>query len=134
MSAPPRGRASGMTPQQRLAASRRAIVQSMLRDSGGQDGESPEGADDDAAVSGRPSPRQGPFDEAFAQATSGNRHGDLQGAKRLWRRLRRTAAAWWRTHPAHLALEVVQPMVGRYAQAHPVKLLTVGPAVSMLTP
>ncbi len=40
-----------------------------------------------------------------------------------WSALRRSARAWWRAQPAHLALELGQPVFEKYASAHPLKLL-----------
>lgn len=40
-----------------------------------------------------------------------------------WSSLRRAAHSWWRAQPAHLALELGQPVLEKYARAHPVKLL-----------
>ncbi len=93
----------GMTPQERLAISRRAILQCMTR-SGRDGGE----------------PLQGDAADGAGEAPGAKRPGSLG---RLWRALRRTTAIWWRSHPAHLAVEVVQPALGQYARAHPLTLL-----------
>ena len=99
----------GMSPQERLAISRRAILQCMTR-SGGDGGE----------------PLQGDATDGAAEATGAKRPGSLG---RLWRALRRTTTIWWRSHPAHLAVEVVQPALGQYARAHPLTLLGVAAAL-----
>jgi hypothetical protein len=115
-----------MTPQDRLALSRRAIFQCMTLagDDGGelrQDGL--QGAGSDTGY--------GPQGQQF-------KAGQTTALGRLWRALRRTTGRWWRHHPAHLVLEVAQPVLGRYAQAHPLKLLGVaaalGAAVVVLRP
>ncbi len=99
----------GMSPQERLAISRRAILQCMTR-SGRDGGE----------------PLQGDATDGAAEATGAKRPGSLG---RLWRALRRTTTIWWRSHPAHLAVEVVQPALGQYARAHPLTLLGVAAAL-----
>jgi hypothetical protein len=37
--------------------------------------------------------------------------------------LRQGLRAWWRAQPAHLALELGQPLFEKYARAHPLKVL-----------
>jgi hypothetical protein len=108
----------GVTPQERLAISRRAILQCMAR-GGHDDGENPQGEAADAAG------------DAFGPKRPGSLH-------RLWRALRRTTLIWWRRHPAHLAVEMVQPVLGQYARAHPLTLLgvaaTLGAVVVLARP
>ena len=99
----------GMTPRERLAISRRAILQCMTR-SGRDAGE----------------PLQGEAADGAGEASGAKRPGSLG---RLWRALRRTTAIWWRGHPAHLAVEVAQPALGQYARAHPLTLLGVAAAL-----
>ncbi len=109
-----------LTPQQRLAASRRAIVQSMNRDhrEHSQD-EAPDGAPARPADAGNGSPT--------GASRSNRTHSS--GLNGLWRSLRRTTSAWWRSHPACIAVDVVHPMVEKYAQAHPLKLIGMAAAV-----
>ena len=99
----------GMTPQERLAISRCAILQCMTQ-------------------SGRygSEPLQGDAADSAGESSGPRRPGSLS---RLWRALRRTTAIWWRSHPAHLAVEVVQPALGQYARAHPLTLLGVAAAL-----
>jgi len=99
----------GMSPQERLAISRRAILQCMTH-SGRDVGE----------------PLQGDAADCIGKTSGPNRPGSLG---RLWRALRRTTTIWWRSHPAHLAVEVVQPALGQYARAHPLTLLGVAAAL-----
>lgn len=99
----------GMTPQERLSVSRRAILQCMTRSGRG-------GGD----------PLQGDATDGSGEASGPIRPGSLG---RLWRALRRTTAIWWRSHPAHLAAQVAQPALGQYARAHPLTLLGVAAAL-----
>lgn len=109
-----------LTPQQRLAASRRAIVQSMHRDQREHNhGDMPNGA------SAQPADADG---GDYGGASRSNRTPS-SGLNGLWRSVRRTASAWWRSHPASLAVDVVHPMVEKYAQANPLKLIGLAAAV-----
>jgi hypothetical protein len=99
----------GMSPQERLAISRRAILQCMTH-SGRDGGE----------------PLQGDAADGAGEASGSKRPGSLG---RLWRALRRTTTIWWRNHPASLAVEVVKPALGQYARAHPLALLGVAAAL-----
>jgi cobalamin biosynthesis protein CobD/CbiB len=90
-----------LTPQQRLANSRQALV-SYMASSGA-----------DTATS----PASGPVpDSAFAG-----------GRGHLWKIFRRAVQAWWRYHPVHTALDIVagtaRPVLTRYAHDKPVQLL-----------
>ncbi len=109
-----------LTPQQRLAASRRAIVQSMHRDQREHShGDRPDGASAQAADA---------EDDPYVGTSRSNRTHS-SGLNGLWRSVRRTASAWWRSHPACLAVDVVHPMVEKYAQANPLKLIGLAAAV-----
>lgn len=97
----------GLTPQERLAVSRRAILQCMTRSDSGE-------------------PFQGGAADGSGAESSTQRLGSV---RRLWRALRRTTAIWWRSHPAHLAVQVAQPALGQYARTHPLTLLGVAAAL-----
>jgi hypothetical protein len=112
-----------LTPQQRLTASRRAIVQSMNRDR-------QEHLNDDMP-DGSPSRTADNEQEAFdggSNSTRSARHHS-SGLKGLWRTARRASSAWWRSHPAHLAVDVCHPMFEKYARENPLKLVGVAAAV-----
>ncbi len=101
--------------RRRLESSRRALMQNML-------GHRPSGEGPDSAEA-RNSTATGAYassDQAAAAAGASS-----EGVKGLWRTLRRTAKAWWRSHPAHLAVEVGEPLLGKYAAANPKKLLAI---------
>lgn len=109
-----------LTPLQRLAASRRAIVQTMNRDRREHNyGDGPDGA------SAQPADAE---DDPYASASRANRTHS-SGLNGLWRFVRRTASTWWRSHPACLAVDVVHPMVEKYTQANPLKLIGLAAAV-----
>ena len=98
--------------QQRLQASRRALVQSMSSSHQPDDGDrSPEAEDGDAQTP------------------------NLRSLARL---LRRSLGAWWRSRPAHLAIDVAEPLLRRYAQNHGLQLLglsfTFGAALVLTRP
>ena len=111
------------TPQQRLAASRRAIVQSMNRDHQEQ-------LSDDMLEDSRQSTGFG-GQESFEGATNSARsaHRHTSGLNGLWRTVRRATSAWWRSHPAHLAVDVAHPMFEKYAHDHPLKLVGAAAAI-----
>lgn len=87
------------TAQQRLAASRQAIMRDMHRDD-------PEmgyltDTKDESDIS-----------ETGIDASSGT-----------WELIKQVGQSWWQSHPAHLALDVAKPMMQTYAKEQPLKLL-----------
>lgn len=103
-----------LSAQQRLAASREAIVRDMNREDPDNDSSAHESGDEDIIESG-------------IDASSGS-----------WDLVKQVAGSWWRSHPAHLALDVAKPMMQGYAQEQPVKLLGIaaatGAALVLLRP
>ena len=106
-----------ITPEQKLADSRRAIVGHMKRHD--------EGAGASNGTAGQ---------TADAMST---------GVKRpVWKTLKRSALMWWRHHPAHMALEVAtgvaKPILSKYAEEKPLQLLgtaaVIGAAVVLVRP
>ncbi|MDO8385617.1 MAG: hypothetical protein Q7T13_04345 [Polaromonas sp.] len=99
---------------ERLAASRQAIVRDMK-------GEAPE------------SDRTGDTDPSEDIRESG-----IDASSGSWDLVKQVAASWWRSHPAHLALDVTKPMVQDFAREQPVKLLGIaaatGAALVLLRP
>ena len=95
-----------LSARERLAASRQAIVRDMKRD--------------DPASSATPEPesRRENITESGIDASSGS-----------WDLIRQVARSWWRSHPAHLALDVAKPLMQGYAEAQPVKLLGIAAAI-----
>ncbi|WP_188707642.1 hypothetical protein [Polaromonas eurypsychrophila] len=90
---------TAITAQQRLAASRQAIMQDMHRDDP-QMGH-PSEANDESDIS-----------ETGVDASSGS-----------WELIKQVGQSWWRSHPAQLALDVAKPMMQTYAKEQPLKLL-----------
>lgn len=106
---------SETTPQERLAASRKAILRNMNADH----------------LSPVPAGRRvglgdAPEDEA----------GKPTGS--MWQSISRAVRVWWQHHPAQLALDVAKPLLGKYAKDKPFQLLGVaaaaGAAVVLLRP
>lgn len=86
-----------LTPQERLALSRRAIVKHMNRrhrDHELEMGYDPDDADD-----------------------SGSSQRGALGA------MKQAIRGWWHRHPASSAVELARPLLGDYAKVHPFKLL-----------
>ena len=89
------------TPQERLAASRKAIVRHMTRD--------------EKTLPGSDQPYEIGDESGLASSTSG-----------FWpSAVARAVRTWWRHHPVSMAVDVAKPVVGRYAKSHPFKLLGV---------
>jgi hypothetical protein len=121
MSAHQHSAASRLTPQQRLASSRRAIVQHM----GCQNQLEPQSHGNGGNGAGEYRyGRAGGLGGAASDSFSAGQTDERPGAG-LWRSLRRTVRAWWRSHPAHLAADIAHPLISTYAQAHPLKLMAV---------
>lgn len=93
---------TALTPQQRLAQSRKAIVRHMVQD----EREEHEGNQ--------------PYDGAEAESSS--RGG---GALQV---IRHALQAWWRHHPARVAVDLATPAIGRYAEERPLQLLGISAA------
>ncbi|MEC5213416.1 hypothetical protein RCH06_001966 [Polaromonas sp. CG_9.5] len=101
-----------LTPQERLAISRRAIIRHMNRHSLEVDTLGDEGFDDSDE------PRQ----------NSVGTMGIIKHAMRVW----------WHRNPASTAVELASPLLDDYAKAHPFKLISisagVGAAVVVIRP
>ena len=102
------------TPQERLAASRKAIVRHMTQDN---------------KTMARPDESYEIDDEPGLRSNTSN----------FWpSALARAVRTWWRHHPASMAVDVAKPVVGRYAKGHPFKLLgaaaAAGAAIVVIRP
>jgi hypothetical protein len=98
-----------LTPQQKLAISRRALVQQLQGDEAGIDEPSP-------SASERQRMRHtGIFDQVPW----------ISMARRVTRR-------WWRRHPANAVGQLARPLLDRYAREQPVKLMAGAAAAGAL--
>ena len=97
-----------LTPQERLANTRKAIVRHMNRhhrDSG-------ERSDND-----------------IENANVSNH--EMVSEPGVLSRIRYAARMWWHRHPASAALELASPLLNDYAKAHPFKLLGISVATGV---
>lgn len=100
-----------LSPRERLAASRQAIVRQMGHES---------------STAGEYTPSNEPGAD------------DINASASTWDLARQVVAAWWRGHPAHLAIDLAKPVLTSYAEEKPLKLLGIsaglGAAVVLLRP
>ena len=100
-----------LSPRERLALSHQAIVRQMNHES--------------AEVS-----TGEPGDEAARP--------EINASASSWDLARQVVAAWWRNHPAHLAVDLARPGLTIYAEHKPLQLLGIsaglGVAVALLRP
>ena len=107
--------ANALTPAQRLAISRRALVRQL------QGGDSRH--DEDVAVEG--SDTAG-YDAPRAQPS-------LSFAGKGWFSVaRRVGERWWRRHPANAVAQLAHPLLQRYAREQPYKLLGIAAGTGVL--
>lgn len=95
-----------LTPQQRLAASRQLIVRHM---SHGKTSQAARVQHDHREI--------------------GSSNPAIEYASSKWELIKRTVRIWWHHHPAHLAIDLAKPAVGKYARARPVQLLGLSAAI-----
>lgn len=93
------------TPQQRLAASRQAILKTMRS---------------------RGDPRAGPHAQAFLDDSLDTPTFD--SSRSTWRTIQHAIRVWWYNHPAQMALELGKPVLDNYAQEKPLQLLGISAA------
>ncbi len=98
------------TPQERLSASRKAIIRHMAR---GDDASQTYAAAD-------ASEHYNANDSATDPASSGHGHGHCDSD---WNVIKKSARAWWHHHPAHVAFDVAKPVVESYTRNHPLTVL-----------
>lgn len=103
------------SPQERLASSRKALVRHMTRNERGPKSQ----LDDPLALSDEPQDVSEPRHSTFATMSN-------------------AAKAWWAHQPAHVAVDFVRPVIGRFAERQPLKLLGIaagiGAAAVLLRP
>lgn len=98
--------APDLTPQQRLTASRNAIVRYMNHEEGSERNSANHSGSDGMEGYGEPPPRAG-----------------------SWSAIKHTARVWWQHHPAQLLLSLAKPALGRYAEEKPLQLLGIAAGV-----
>ena len=107
---------SDLTPQERLAISRKAIVKFMAKGS-------------ERTINNEQA-------NLGAEDSPGKR--STQSAGSIWQNLRHTLYSWWQHHPAQLALDLAIPVLGRYAEKKPLQLLGLaagaGAAIVLIRP
>lgn len=105
-----------LTPQERLALSRRALVREL---NGGHD----EPGYDEQPYDGWP-------DGAHAQGAAQGLHGERTDHASLpWLSMARSMTErWWRRHPAHAMGQLARPVLERYARKEPAKLMAIAAA------
>ncbi len=63
---------------------------------------------------------------------------EIDASASTWDLGRQVVGAWWRNHPAHLAVDLARPVLSTYAEDQPLKLLGIsaglGAAVVLLRP
>lgn len=119
---------SVLTPQQRLAISRRALFNQFEDEL--DDGRSPSNhaassqtdADGSAVSHAVPSQRQ---------AKRGFLDGYISGFPAL-AIARNIGERWWRRHPANAVVQLARPVLGRYARQKPAKLIAIAAGTGAL--
>ena len=100
---PPKASIDALSPEQRLSASRKRLVAYMAQ---GEESASPHDALRSSEMAGRVGKPK-----SIALQT-----------------LTRTVQAWWRHHPAKVALEIAEPVLNQYAKNKPYQLLGIAAA------
>lgn len=90
----------GVSPQERLISSRKAIIRFMTK---GYE---------------QPSNEQVDLDQEDYQ---GKRSSESAGHH--WQNIKHAIKVWWQHHPAQLALDLAVPVLGKYAEKKPLQLL-----------
>lgn len=97
--------ATPLTPQEKLAISRKALMRVMARDTRSQ---------------GEPE---------FGGAEPGHPHSDTVKEGSAFSAMSYAFQTWWRHHPAHAVLDVGRPMFDRYAARRPFQVLGIALAL-----
>lgn len=101
-----------LTPQERLATSRKAIVRHMTRDN---------------------NPKETQFGSEFDKNYKSPTTEDS-----TWAIMKHALLSWWHHHPVSVAFSLAKPLMGKFADEQPFKLLAVsaglGVAVVVLKP
>ncbi|MCR6477673.1 hypothetical protein NU688_16040 [Variovorax sp. ZS18.2.2] len=109
-----------LTPQQRLAISRRALVRQLH---GGED------------ARGQPSESDDDLEYAHHDTSTGPAHEQPRphGRGNIWGGVARSVVQrWWRRHPAHAVGQLARPLLEHYARKEPAKLMAAAAATGAL--
>jgi len=117
-----------LTPQQRLAISRRALVRQL------HGGEQPRDAQEDARYLASDSDD---LEYAHHDASTGPDHDQHPRSNgrggNVWASVARSVVQrWWRRHPAHAAGQLARPLLEHYARKEPAKLMAAAAATGAL--
>jgi hypothetical protein len=105
-----------LTPQQRLAISRRALVRQL--NGGEETHRTAREPDDDLEYAHNSDIPGAPAREAASR-----------GRDNIWSSVARgVVQRWWRRHPAHAAGQLARPVLEHYARTEPAKLMAVAAA------
>ena len=119
---------SPLTPQERLALSRRALVRHL------------NGQDDEPRDSSRGRRYTAPEDHPGMYATDGaEQEASPRGSRHRWTSMARSMTErWWRRHPAHAMGQLARPLLEHYARKEPAKLMAIaaatGAAIVLIKP
>ncbi|KQU85179.1 hypothetical protein ASC78_07385 [Variovorax sp. Root318D1] len=118
---------NSLTPKERLAISRRALVRELNGDDERDDRPRVRRAAAEQEPDGTPG-----FDDSEAQ-------GHSFGQSRRWVSMARSMTErWWRRHPAHAMGQLARPLLEHYARKEPAKLMAIaagtGAALVLLKP
>lgn len=129
---------SPLTPLQRLALSRRALVRQLNEDAGAPAEDEELGelddleyAHHDAQAGSAPDERhQGHTGHARGRGEQGGARG---GRDNVWLAVGRSVVErWWRRHPAHAVGQLARPVLEHYARTEPAKLMAAAAATGAL--
>jgi hypothetical protein len=110
---------SSLTPQERLALSRRALVRHL------------NGEDDEPRESSRGSRHAAQADDPGMYAAHDGAHPEnsWRGNRHRWISMARSMTErWWRRHPAHAMGQLARPLLEHYARREPAKLMAIAAA------
>lgn len=113
-----------LTPQQRLALSRRALVRQLNDGADAPDNDDLEYAQHEASAAAPPHDRhpRNPRGERGRREGGGTRNNVWLGVGRS------VVERWWRRHPAHAVGQLARPLLEHYARKEPAKLMAAAAA------
>ena len=110
---------SSLTPQERLALSRRALVRHL----NGEDDEPRNGRRDTRYAA------QEADDPQMYAAEGVQQQASPRSSRHRWMSMARSMTErWWRRHPAHAMGQLARPLLEHYARKEPAKLMAIAAA------